>query len=291
LTATPNLPYFDFLFALLAEKNASIEKSFGRLVHWGFWPEPARAVGDDEDYAAAAERLSLEVCQAAGIGDGERVLDAGCGFGGTIASLNERHVGVRLDGLNIDERQLERARREVVARPGNLVEFTAGDACALPYADESFDRVLAVECIFHFPSRERFLAEACRVLRPGGTLALTDFVPSAPFLPVARLLTELPALARFQYFGHVNLRCTRATYRRIADGAGLVPFVRRDFTRNTLPTYRYLGNLLRRSAAIEGFTERAASLVPLLQWVGSLGVVRYELLVFRKPGQASPNPG
>src|SRR5438034_5931485 len=42
------------------------------------------------------------------------------------------------------------------------------DACALPFPDASFDRVLAVECIFHFPSRLRFLKEAARVLKPGG---------------------------------------------------------------------------------------------------------------------------
>ena len=42
--------------------------------------------------------------------------------------------------------------------------------------DAAFDRVLAVECIFHFPSRLQFLKEACRVLRPGGLLALSVII-------------------------------------------------------------------------------------------------------------------
>lgn len=278
-----SLPYFDYLLDRLATGNDSIEKSFGRHVHWGFWPDPSRAVCDDDDYARAAERLTLELCQSGEIAAGEQVLDVGCGFGGTIAFLNERLDGMRLVGLNIDERQLERASRQVVARPGNSVDFTLGDACALPFADNSFDRVLVVECIFHFGDRERFFSEAFRVLRPGGTLALSDFVPAASFGPIARFFTEASALRRFQYFGRIDLRCSASGYRRLAARTGLAPLARRDITRQTLPTYLYLLNLLRRSAPIPGFTERAASIIPLLHRGARLGVVRYELLAFRKP--------
>ena len=221
--ASPGMPYFDLLLERLASSNASFDKSFGRHVHWGYWTDPRLAVCDDEDYARAAEQLTLELCQAAGIGAGERVLDVGCGFGGTIASLNERFEGMRLTGLNIDERQLERARRLVIARPGNTVAFQAGDACAMPFADGSFDRILAVECIFHFSSREQFFAEAIRLLRPGGTLALSDFVPAAPFVPIVRLATEAPLFTRFQYFGRLNLRYSLGSYRRLAARTGFLP--------------------------------------------------------------------
>jgi ubiquinone/menaquinone biosynthesis C-methylase UbiE len=279
----PALPYFDFLLELLAGKNRSIEKSFGRHVHWGYWPDPANAVCDDDDYARAAERLTLELCEAAGIVAGERVLDAGCGFGGTVASLNERLGGLHLTGLNIDERQLWRARQLVEALGDNTVEFVQGDACALPFPDASFDRVLAVECVFHFPSRERFLAEAFRVLRPGGTLALSDFVPALLALPFTRLFTEAPALARFQYFGRCNLQYTIGAWRRMAARAGFVPLVEKNATPNTLPTYRYLQNLLRHAASVEGITERAADLVGLMKLVGVLRLLNYYLLAFAKP--------
>ncbi len=289
--ADPRLPYFDFVFAKLADKNAAVEKSFGRHVHWGYWPDPASATGDDDDFAAAAERLSLEVCGAAGIVEGERVLDAGCGFGGTIALLNERFDHLRLNGLNIDERQLEHARHHVVARTGNVVEFTAGDACALPFPDASFDRVLAVECIFHFPSRELFLSEASRVLRPGGILALTDFVPAAPFVWLARYATEAPALAQYQFFGRVNLDSSRGYYRRIARRAGLLPWQRRNLTFNTLPTYRYLLDLLKRTSPVEGIIQPIPHIAHGVMWASRLGMMRYELFSFRKPEGGDPNSG
>lgn len=67
-----------------------MKKSFGRHVHWGYGDDPQTALCDDEDYAAAAAKLTLELGQLAGIAEGQDVLDVGCGFGGTIASLNER---------------------------------------------------------------------------------------------------------------------------------------------------------------------------------------------------------
>jgi|FEC22Drversion2_1045045.scaffolds.fasta_scaffold01768_10 SAM-dependent methyltransferase len=166
IAAHPTLPYFDFILALIAQANPAVEKSFGRHVHFGFWSDPASARGADSDFAQAAEQLSVELCQAGEITSGERVLDAGCGFGGTLAFLNERHHDMRLVGLNLESRQLDRARQLIQPTAGNVLELHQGDACALPFADASFDRVLAVECIFHFPSRARFLSEAFRVL-PG----------------------------------------------------------------------------------------------------------------------------
>ena len=129
-----------------------------------------------------------------------RVLDAGCGFGGTLACLQDRVERLDLTGLNIDPRQLQRAQKLVQPRPGSSLRFVAGDACALPFADASFDRVLAVECIFHFPSRAAFLAEVRRVLRPGGVLVLSDFVPASAWVPVTRM-ARWPALERLNLFG------------------------------------------------------------------------------------------
>jgi ubiquinone/menaquinone biosynthesis C-methylase UbiE len=238
-------PYFDMLFARLASDDPAATAAFGRHVHWGCWQDPDSADGSPEDYARAAEELCHRVCSAADIRAGQRLLDVGCGFGGTIAWLNERFDHLDMTGVNIDSRQLERARRTVRARAGNRITFIEADACQLPFSDASFDVILAVECVFHFPSRERFLAEACRVLRPGGRLALSDFVPTEEALPVLRQFNPGASAATRQTYGHVDLLCSLTLYRKLADRSGLAMDRIQDITANTLPTYPFLRSYFR----------------------------------------------
>lgn len=110
-----HLPYFDFLIEQLEKGNGDAEKAFGRHVHWGYWEKPEEAQRTTEDFSRAAEILCRMVCDAAGVGNDLRICDVGCGFGGTIASLNERFSSLELVGVNIDERQLNRARQKVKA--------------------------------------------------------------------------------------------------------------------------------------------------------------------------------
>lgn len=261
-----DLPYFDRLLARLDDGDPDVSRAFGRHVHWGYWPDPRAARCTPDDYAQAAERLTSEVCEAAGARDGERILDAGCGFGGTLAFLNERLHGVELTGLNVDERQLERARATVAAREANSVRFEPGDACELPFADGSFDVVLAVESIFHFRDRRRFFAEASRVLRPGGRLALSDFVPA-----------HWGGIKTRTVFGPISVRCTLAGYRQLAAETRFEPRVERDVTAHTMPTYRFLRRL-ERTAADQDRAARVQTAV--LDWISRLRLLRYVILSY-----------
>jgi ubiquinone/menaquinone biosynthesis C-methylase UbiE len=231
-------PYFDALLAQLSSGEPDATAAFGRHVHWGYWPNPADATGTSADYAHAAEVLCRMVCDAAPVSDGMRVLDVGCGFGGTIASLNERFRNLDLTGVNIDARQLTRAAEIVRPQKQNWTAWVEANACSLPFESGQFDVVLAVECAFHFPSRAAFLAEAGRVLKPGGRLALSDFIPSTEGLASLRQYSD-DEITRDSY-GSVNLLCPETEYRQIVEAGGFTDLQFDDITTHTLPTYSFL---------------------------------------------------
>jgi len=258
-------------------------------VHWGYWPEPAAApavaaagaaggVSDAvaADYARAAEALTQLLLERAALQSGDRVLDVGCGFGGTIASLNEVGLPLTLTGLNIDPRQLERARARVQPRPGNTIHWIEGDAGALPLEDASQDVVLAVECIFHFPSRAAFLAEARRVLRPGGRLVLSDFVPMAPLAWLLRLQGQGGAVHNATY-GRVNCSWDRRRYARQASRLGLTLTSDADITRATLPTYPVVRQLFAGLGAEQAVRDTAR-----IEQLSRRGWLRYRVFSFKK---------
>ncbi|MGB3511447.1 MAG: methyltransferase domain-containing protein [Microcoleaceae cyanobacterium] len=265
-----NLPYFDKILANLQDEVT--KTTFGNHVHWGYWENPNFAQNTAQDFAIAAEKLSQKVYRAADIKDGISILDVGCGFGGTTASINNNYSGVKLTGLNIDERQLDIARKQVHPRGDNSIEFVQGDATKIPFPDNSFDVVLAVECIFHFPSRAAFFQEAKRVLKPGGKIAFSDFVPTRIlyfFEPVVRFfLKDLGAGT----YGNVNF-FTLTNYQSLAKKNGLSSFQVEDITFNTLPTYTILKQL---SVLSSSPADRTTN--NIFEWMTKLGLLRYLIL-------------
>jgi SAM-dependent methyltransferase len=274
-------PYFDFLFTRLEAGDAGTTAAFGRHVHWGYWPRPEEADGTPEDYGRAAERMCTEVCNAAEIRDGLRVLDVGCGFGGTIAGLNERFRNLDLVGVNIDPRQLERARRTVHPQNNNRVRFIEGDACDLQMAPGSFDVVLAVECVFHFADRAAFFAGAARAAAPGGRLTLSDFVPPADMMTTMNLFWATPDREAKQSYGRIDFLWPLDRYRSLAAETGWELRHAENISRHTLPTYPFIRNAMRswpdpdQARAFDRSTGR-------LEAACTMGMLDYSILTFEK---------
>jgi ubiquinone/menaquinone biosynthesis C-methylase UbiE len=113
------------------------------------------------------------LCDAAGVGPGDEVLDVACGTGIVARTAAERVVpSGRVVGVDLNEAMLAVARR---VGPG--IEWRQGDVSALPFLDAAFDRVLCQMALMFFPDRVGALREMARVAHPGATAAVV--VPTA----------------------------------------------------------------------------------------------------------------
>jgi cyclopropane fatty-acyl-phospholipid synthase-like methyltransferase len=143
-------------------------------MHFGYWDESVTT------HSQSLVRTNEVMADWADIKPGERVLDAGCGVGGSCMWLAE-HRGATAVGVTITADQVRRGRR--YARERGLedrVELYQRDYRDTGLDAESFDVVWACESAAHAPDQREFLREAFRVLKPGGRLISRDLYMRRP---------------------------------------------------------------------------------------------------------------
>lgn len=143
-----------------------LSEYFGGSDHfnYGYWE------ADIPDQKTACENL-LERLLALLPSRSGKILDVACGKGETARYLTNYYNPGDITGINISEKQLQTCRAKV---PG--AAFLQMDGAKLEFPDNSFEAVVCVEAVFHFHTRETFLEEAYRVVRPRGALVLTDIL-------------------------------------------------------------------------------------------------------------------
>jgi tocopherol O-methyltransferase len=156
-----NQTWFDYRTLWMTRRNVSM--------HLGFWDDTTRG------HVEACLAMNQAVADAAGVAAGARVLDAGCGVGGTAMWLAEER-GARVHGVTVPTKQVRRARRFARLRGlSDRCTFSQQDYQRLTFPEHTFDVVWGLESICHAPAKAPFLAEAHRVLKPGGRLVVADF--------------------------------------------------------------------------------------------------------------------
>jgi tocopherol O-methyltransferase len=149
---------------------------WGEHIHHGYFE-------DHETPEVAQVKLVERLAARAGIQRAARVLDVGCGLGGSSLWL-ARNLGCSVLGLNVSPVQVaiatEKARNEGLEE---CAGFRVFDARYLNTLAESFDVVWVIECSEHLPEKERFISDCVRVLRRGGTLALCAWLKTDPPVP------------------------------------------------------------------------------------------------------------
>ena len=110
------------------------------------------------------------------VSPGDRVLDMGCGGGRHAFELYRR--GAQVVALDLDAAELKDvagmfAALEPEVPEGATAQAVRGSAYSLPFADDSFDKIIAAEILEHLPEDSVAMAELTRVLKPGGSIAVT----------------------------------------------------------------------------------------------------------------------
>ena len=150
-----------------------------------------------------SRRLAEPFLDFAGTADGEKVLDVGCGTGSLTFAIARRSNVESICALDSAAAYIDSATKK---NTDPRIEFRVGDACALPFPDGSFDRVLSLLMLHFVPKAELAIKEFRRVTRPGATVAAAvwdgrgGFVAQRMFFDTAAMLDPKGGEARAQQF-------------------------------------------------------------------------------------------
>lgn len=167
-----------------------------------------------------------------------KILDVGCGVGGTASHLAQRwSKSAQITGITISRAQARHATELARSRKQDNLTFIECDAMHQAFADQSFDIIWTLESEMHMPDKERFLDEIVRLLKPGGWLVMATWnvrdTRSAPLTVAEKEHVQylLDEWCHTKFDGiHESVE--------LLEHHGLYNVVSADWTMATLPSWR-----------------------------------------------------
>ena len=218
----------DYRYLWLSRRNLAF--------HFGYYDDPGV-----RRHAEALQNTNRQLARRAAIRPGARVLDAGCGAGGSSLWL-ARHAGATAVGITLVRGQVAIARKMAAGHEGDgRALFLQADYTSVPFRAATFDAVWALESLCHAADKPAFYREAARVLRPGGRLVVAEYMRASRPLGAGgeRLVrTWLDGWA-------IPDLDTPAEHRAHALRAGLAEAEVEDYTARVRPSLRRLFRIAR----------------------------------------------
>ncbi len=217
----------DFQAEITARYDAPMYRAM--LEVWGDQIHPGLLESEDEALYPAAVRATMRLAELANIQRGCRVLETACGVGGT-ARLLARDFDCHVTATNISKGQLETAAEWTDGEPGaDRITYEFANFEELAYDDASFDVYWCQDALLFSTQRATAMAEAGRVVKPGGTVAITDLtIVGEPEGETAELLAEISKPGFWSLEDYVAA----------LDEAGFDLIAAEDWSRHVLPSFQ-----------------------------------------------------
>ncbi len=264
-----------------------LEKLWGEHVHLGYYKQSFLKC----DFRKAKIDFVHELIRWSGLDQlpkGSRILDVGCGIGGSARILAQDY-GFDVLGITVSSAQVRRAKE--LTPQGLSCRFEVMNALDLKLENGSFDGVWSVEAGPHIPDKQQYADEMLRVLRPGGVLAVADWNARDPLDGETSLLEKWVMRQLLDQWAHpefssINEFRNHLLNSRFCGGEVQIE----DWTKFTIPSW--LDSVFegfRRPKAIfslglKGFVSgiREIPTILLMRWAFSSGLMEFG--VFRTRG-------
>jgi ubiquinone/menaquinone biosynthesis C-methylase UbiE len=175
-----------------------------------------------EQIHVGGEKETDILAQKAGISVDSHILDVCSALGGPARQLAQTY-GCRVTGLDATRRMHEEAiRRTEQAGLNDKIEFKMGNALDMPFQANTFDVVWGQDAWCYITDKKRLIEECARVLKPGGVIAVTDWLETGSMTK-----DEWQALLTFMVFPYME---TLEGYATLVETAGLTVIEKEDLT-------------------------------------------------------------
>lgn len=199
-------------------------------LHYGYWDKTTN------NFAQALARENEILSQKAKIKSSDKVLDAGCGVGGSSIFLAKKY-GCQVIGITLSKKQVSSANQNALRyQVSDKINFIVADFTKTGFNKESFDVVWAIESVCHAKSKKDFLKESFRILKPGGRIIVADAFLTKSLMSIK----EKNDMAKWLNGWGVNDLETIANFLRFLKELGFKKITSKNINKNILPSSKRL---------------------------------------------------
>ena len=261
----------------LAEFQLNIEPNSGKInSSWGnlgYWASPPHGAATSTSYPQACAQLTRELATLATLDASHRVLDTGFGCGDQLMLWIEEYQVKHLYGINLSVSQTQHAQEKINKLKLNRsidCSLKVGDCSQEEYwqgLDTTFNRIIALDCIYHFNDKQNYFSLCKQYLEKNGALVITDLVLATEKMSFWQKML-LKSICYFSHIPYENLKI-QEDYQKQLSSIGLAITQQKDISHNVfLPFGQWLKEYIPK-------IESSPKVRPTYSWLKYRGTAKF----------------